>query len=48
MINGGLLVVNAAVLNYIGANDTIESEPIERLAADNELHAYRATGSGMP
>jgi glucose-1-phosphate cytidylyltransferase len=44
-INGGFFVLNARVLDYIDNDDTIwEREPIERLARDGELMAYRHFG----
>ena len=44
-INGGFFVLNARALDYIDGDDTVwEREPIERLAADGELMAYRHYG----
>ena len=44
-INGGFFVLNARALNYIDGDATIwEREPIERLAKDGELMAYRHYG----
>jgi glucose-1-phosphate cytidylyltransferase len=44
-INGGFFVLNARALDYIDGDETIwEREPIERLAGDGELMAYRHFG----
>jgi glucose-1-phosphate cytidylyltransferase len=44
-INGGFFVCEPAVLDYIAGDATIfEREPMERLAADAQLAAYRHTG----
>jgi glucose-1-phosphate cytidylyltransferase len=44
-INGGFFVLNARALDYIDGDDTIwERDPIERLAKDGELMAYRHYG----
>ena len=41
-INGGFFVLEPAVLEYIDGDDThFEREPLERLAEDGELRAYR-------
>jgi len=41
-INGGFFVFNPGVSDYIAGDDTIfEKEPMERLAADKQLAAYR-------
>jgi glucose-1-phosphate cytidylyltransferase len=41
-VNGGFFVCEPAVLDYIEADATIwEREPMERLAADGQLVAYR-------
>ena len=40
-INGGFFVLSREVETYLGDDSTIwEREPLERLAADGELHAY--------
>ena len=42
MINGGFFVLNIDVLNYITADETIwEKEPLENLAKDNQLSAFK-------
>lgn len=44
-INGGFFVLEPAVLNYIDSDETVfEREPLERLAKDGQLVAYRHEG----
>jgi glucose-1-phosphate cytidylyltransferase len=44
-INGGFFVLEPAVLNYIHGDNTIfEREPLERLAAEGQLMAYKHDG----
>ncbi len=44
-INGGFFVLEPEVLDYLEGDDTIfEREPMERLAKDGQLVAYRYTG----
>jgi glucose-1-phosphate cytidylyltransferase len=44
-INGGFFVLEPGVLDYIKADDTIlEQDPLERLARDGQLAAYRHHG----
>lgn len=44
-INGGFFVLETGVIDYIENNDTIwEKEPMERLALDGQLAAYRHEG----
>ena len=44
-INGAFFVLERAVLDYIDGDDTEwEKEPLERLAADGQLMAYRHDG----
>jgi glucose-1-phosphate cytidylyltransferase len=44
-INGAFFVVEPQVFDYINGDDTqFEKEPLERLAADGELMAYRHEG----
>lgn len=48
-INGGFFVFEPAVLDYIAGDDTsLEREPLERLAADGQLMAYRHHGFWQP
>lgn len=44
-INGGFFVMEPGVLEYIAGDDTVlEREPLERLARDGQLVAYRHAG----
>jgi glucose-1-phosphate cytidylyltransferase len=43
-INGGFLCLEPGALDYIGENSVLEREPLERLAADGQLHAFRHEG----
>ena len=43
-VNGGFMVFEPAALAYLRADSVLEREPLERLAADGALHAYRHTG----
>ena len=48
-INGGFFVLEPRVLDFIDGDDcTWEGEPLERLSADGELHAYRHSGFWQP
>lgn len=48
-INGGFFVLEPAVLDYIPDDSTIwERDPLERLAADGQLMAYRHKGFWQP
>jgi glucose-1-phosphate cytidylyltransferase len=48
-INGGFFVFEPGVFDYLRGDDTVlEQEPLERLAADGELMAYRHTGFWQP
>jgi len=48
-INGGFFVFEPGVLDYLGDDSTIlEREPLERLAADGELMAFRHDGFFQP
>jgi glucose-1-phosphate cytidylyltransferase len=48
-INGGFFVFERAVLDYIAGDDTsLEHEPLERLAAEGELMAFRHPGFWEP
>jgi glucose-1-phosphate cytidylyltransferase len=48
-INGGFFVLEPEVLDYIDGDDTLwEREPLERLAADGQLVAYRHEGFWQP
>jgi glucose-1-phosphate cytidylyltransferase len=43
-INGGFFCFEPAALDYIGADSVLEREPLERLAAEGQLGAYRHQG----
>lgn len=43
-INGGFLCFERGALAYLDENSILEREPLSRLAADGELHAYRHEG----
>lgn len=48
-INAGFFVLHPRVLDYIAGDDTIwERTPLEKLAEDGELMAYRHTGFWQP
>jgi glucose-1-phosphate cytidylyltransferase len=48
-INGGFFVLEPEVLDYIEGDDTTwEREPLERLAEDGQLMAYRHEGFWQP
>ncbi len=44
-VNGGFFVAEPAILDYIDGDDTVfEQTPMQRLAKDGELSAYRHSG----
>jgi glucose-1-phosphate cytidylyltransferase len=43
-INGGFLCFEPEAFDYIGPESVLEREPLERLAADRQLRAYRHEG----
>ncbi len=43
-INGGFFVFEPGVLDYLREDSVLEREPLERLAADGQLRAFRHTG----
>lgn len=48
-INGGFFVLDSKVFDYINGDSTIfEREPLEKLADDNELVAYKHKGFWKP
>jgi glucose-1-phosphate cytidylyltransferase len=48
-MNGGFFVLESAVLDYIDGDATLfERGPLERLAADGQLSAYRHRGYWQP
>lgn len=45
LINGGFMVFNPEVFDYLGGDETVlEKEPLERLALDGQLMSYRHDG----
>jgi len=48
-MNGGFFVLEPDVLGYIDGDETLfEQEPLERLAADGQLSAYKHAGFWQP
>ena len=48
-VNGGFFVLNRSVLEYIDDDDTVwEHAPLERLAREGELSAYKHRGFWQP
>jgi glucose-1-phosphate cytidylyltransferase len=48
-INGGFMVLDRKVLDYIDGDDVIfEKAPLERLARDSQLYAFRHEGFWQP
>jgi glucose-1-phosphate cytidylyltransferase len=48
-INGGFFVLDTKVLEYIAGDDTLwEHEPLERLAKEGQLRAFRHEGFWQP
>jgi glucose-1-phosphate cytidylyltransferase len=43
-INGGFFCFEPRVFDYLGDSSVLEREPLEGLAEDGELHAFRHTG----
>jgi glucose-1-phosphate cytidylyltransferase len=43
-INGGFLCFEPAALDYLGLESVLEREPLEQLAAEGQLRAYRHEG----
>ena len=43
-INGGFFVFEPGVLDYLSEDSVLEREPLERMAADGQLRAYRHSG----
>jgi glucose-1-phosphate cytidylyltransferase len=43
-VNGGFFCFEPGALEYIGADSILEREPLERLAAEGQLHAFRHEG----
>lgn len=48
-VNGGFFILEPKVLDYIeGDNTTFEKEPLEKLASEGELVAYKHSGFWQP
>ena len=48
-INGGFFICEPEVLDYISGDSTVfEAEPLERIAADGQMVAYKHTGFWKP
>ena len=48
-MNGGFFVLEPQVLEYIAGDETVwEAEPLERLAREGNLCAYRHSGFWQP
>jgi glucose-1-phosphate cytidylyltransferase len=48
-VNGGFFVLEPRAVDYIGGDETVwEREPMERLAADGQLAAYKHPGFWQP
>ena len=48
-INGGFFVLEPEIFNYIDGDSTVfEKDPLERLAHENKLSAYRHSGFWQP
>lgn len=48
-INGGFFVLSPRIGDYLDGDDTVfEQSPLEKLAADGELHAFRHQGFWQP
>ena len=43
-INGGFFVFEPGVFGYLSDSSVLEREPLEGLAADGQLYAFRHTG----
>jgi glucose-1-phosphate cytidylyltransferase len=43
-VNGGFIACDPGFIGYLGPDLVLEREPLERLAADGGLHAYRHDG----
>jgi glucose-1-phosphate cytidylyltransferase len=43
-VNGGFFCFEPAALDYIGEDSVLEREPLEALAAEGRLHAFRHSG----
>ena len=46
--NIGFFIFEPDVLNYLDSSSVLEAEPLARLAAEQQLSAYRHTGFWQP
>jgi glucose-1-phosphate cytidylyltransferase len=44
LVSGGFFVFNREVFDYLNENSVLEKEPLEQLAADEQLAVYRHDG----
>jgi glucose-1-phosphate cytidylyltransferase len=48
-INAGFFVLEPQIFDYLGGDSTVwEEEPLRRLAAEGQLHAYKHHGFWRP
>jgi glucose-1-phosphate cytidylyltransferase len=47
-INIGYFIFEPEIFDYLGDNSVLEEEPLRRLAADNQIAAYKHTGFWQP
>lgn len=47
-VNGGFFIFEPKIFDYLDENCTLESEPLERLAKDGQLVAYKHDGFWQP
>ena len=47
-INGGFMILNRGVIDYLGDDEPFEGNPMKKLAEDQELMAYRHDGFWHP
>jgi len=48
-VNGGFFVLEPSVIDYIPGDSTVwERDPLERLATENDLHAFKHDGFWQP
>ena len=48
-VNGGFFVLEPAALNYVGGDDSVwEQQPVQNLASDGQLNAWKHPGFWQP
>jgi glucose-1-phosphate cytidylyltransferase len=47
-INGGFFIFKPEIFNYLSPDITLEKEPLQKLAVDNQLSAYKHEGFWQP